>query len=202
VRPEYPRKDRKLKHGEVRLHATIGTDGAIKDLRVVSGESELIEAALTAVHQWHYQPSKVDGVPVEVQHDFFIDFTDGDGVFLGTDDLSSDLPMEPAEDLMSMLAAGELFRVGAGVLPPKPISAPDPEYSEAARKSKYQGTCVLGTTVGRDGRTTNMWVVRPLGEGLDEKALDVLKRWRFEPATKDGKPVATLLNVEFQFRLY
>ena len=108
--------------------------------------------------------------------------------------------MEPAEDLMSLLA-GELFRVGAGVLPPKPISAPSPKYSEAALKSKYQGTCVLGTTVGPDGRTTNTWVVRPLGEGLDEKALDVLKQRRFQPATRNGKPVA-VLNVEVQFRLY
>jgi len=110
--------------------------------------------------------------------------------------------MEPAEDLMSTLAAGDLFRVGAGVLPPKVISAPSPEYSKTALKSKYQGTCVLGTTVGPDGRTTNTWVVRPLGEGLDEKALDVLKRWRFQPATRDGKPVAVLINVEVQFRVY
>src|SRR5260370_19841724 len=102
----------------------MGPDGAIKAIGVVSGEGEFIEAALTAVNQWHYQPSKVDGVPVEVQHDFFIDFTDGDGVFLGTDDLSSDLPMEPAEDLMSMLAAGGVVPGCAGGLSPKPHSAP------------------------------------------------------------------------------
>src|SRR5579884_667680 len=84
---------------------------------------------------------------------------------------------------------GGLFKVGGGVSAPKVISAPDPEYSEEARKAKYQGTVVLWVIIGADGRTKDVKVQRPVGMGLDQKAVEAVKRWVFEPATKDGKPV-------------
>ena len=96
----------------------------------------------------------------------------------------------------------ELFHVGGGVSAPKAIYSPDPEYSEEARKAKYQGTCVLWLIVGPDGRPRDIRVARTLGLGLDEKAIEAVKNWRFEPAMKDGKPVAVPINVEVSFRLY
>jgi TonB family protein len=97
---------------------------------------------------------------------------------------------------------GGVFRVGGGVSAPRAIFAPDPEYSEEARKSKYQGTCVLWLIVGSDGRTRDIKVARTLGLGLDEKAVEAVKQWKFEPAMKDGRPVAVQVNVEVTFRLY
>ena len=97
---------------------------------------------------------------------------------------------------------GGAFRVGGGVSAPKAIYSPDPEYSEEARKAKYQGTCVLWLVVGADGRPKDIKVQRTLGLGLDEKAIEAVKNWRFEPALKDGKPVAVQINVEVSFRLY
>ena len=97
---------------------------------------------------------------------------------------------------------GGVFRVGGGVSAPKAIFAPDPEYSEEARKAKYQGTCVLWLVVGPDGRPRDIRVSRTLGLGLDEKAIEAVKTWRFEPAMKDGRPVAVQINVEVSFRLY
>jgi protein TonB len=97
---------------------------------------------------------------------------------------------------------GGVFRVGGGVSAPKAIYSPDPEYSEEARKAKYQGTCVLWLIVGPDGRPRDMRVSRTLGLGLDEKAIEAVKTWRFEPAMKDGRPVAVQINVEVSFRLY
>ena len=97
---------------------------------------------------------------------------------------------------------GGVFRVGGGVSAPRPIFTPDPEYSEEARKAKYQGTCVLWLVVGPDGQTRDIKVARTLGLGLDQKAIDAVKRWKFEPAMKDGKPVAVQVNVEVTFRLY
>lgn len=97
---------------------------------------------------------------------------------------------------------GGVFRVGGGVSAPRPIFAPDPEYSEEARKAKYQGTCVLWLVVGPDGRTRDIRVARTLGLGLDQKAIEAVKQWKFEPAMKDGKPVAVQVNVEVTFRLY
>ena len=97
---------------------------------------------------------------------------------------------------------GGAFKVGGGVSAPKAIYAPDPEYSEEARKAKYQGTCVLWLIVGPDGRARDIKVARTLGLGLDEKAMEAVKTWKFEPAMKDGKPVAVQINVEVTFRLY
>jgi periplasmic protein TonB len=97
---------------------------------------------------------------------------------------------------------GGVFRVGGGVSAPRPISTPDPEYSEEARKAKYQGTCVLWLVVGPDGKPRDIRIARSLGLGLDEKAVEAVKRWMFEPALKDGRPVAVQINVEVSFRLY
>ncbi len=97
---------------------------------------------------------------------------------------------------------GGLFRVGGGVLPPKELYTPEPEYSDEARKAKYQGVCVLYVEVSPDGTTHNIRVVRSLGLGLDEKAIEAVKKWKFEPAKKDGTPVSVAVNVEVSFHLY
>lgn len=97
---------------------------------------------------------------------------------------------------------GGVFRVGGGVSAPRAIFAPEPEYSEEARKAKYQGTCVLWLVVGPDGRPRDVKVTRSLGLGLDEKAIETVRTWKFEPALKDGKPVAVQISVEVEFRLY
>ncbi len=97
---------------------------------------------------------------------------------------------------------GGAFHVGGGVSAPKAIYAPDPEYSEEARKVKHMGTVVLWLIVGPDGKPRDIRVARTLGVGLDEKAMEAVKNWRFEPAYKDGKPVAVQINVEVNFHLY
>ncbi|HLX85218.1 MAG TPA: energy transducer TonB [Terriglobales bacterium] len=97
---------------------------------------------------------------------------------------------------------GGVFRVGGGVSAPKEIYAPEPEYSEEARKVKHMGVVVLQLTVGPDGTPRDIRVVRTLGLGLDEKAIEAVKKWRFDPAKKDGKPVAVSVNIEVNFHLY
>lgn len=97
---------------------------------------------------------------------------------------------------------GGVYRVGGGVTAPRAIYSPDPEFSEEARKAKYQGTVVLWIVVGPDGRTHDVRIQRSLGMGLDEKAIDAIARWKFEPARKDGIPVAVEVSVEVNFRLY
>jgi protein TonB len=97
---------------------------------------------------------------------------------------------------------GGVFTVGGGVSAPRPIYDPDPEYSEEARKSKYQGSVILSAIIGPDGRPRNLRVARSVGMGLDENALEAVSKWRFEPAHKDGHPVAVIINIEVAFRLY
>jgi periplasmic protein TonB len=97
---------------------------------------------------------------------------------------------------------GGIYRVGGGVSAPRTLFSPDPEYSEEARRAKFQGTVVLWLIVSPDGTPRDLRVMRSVGMGLDEKAIQAVRTWRFEPARKDGQPVAVQINVEVSFRLY
>ncbi len=99
-------------------------------------------------------------------------------------------------------AGGGVYRVGGGVSAPRPIYDPDPEYSEEARRAKYQGTVLLWVIVGQDGRPRDIRVQRSLGMGLDEKATAAVQNWKFAPSMRDGHPVAVQVNIEVIFRLY
>lgn len=96
---------------------------------------------------------------------------------------------------------GGLYRVGGGVSSPQLVFRVEPEYSEEARKAKFQGTVVLSIIVDEQGLPRGFKVVRPLGLGLDDRAIEAVKKWRFRPAYKDGKPVAVMASVEVNFRL-
>lgn len=98
---------------------------------------------------------------------------------------------------------GIVFSPGrGGVTAPRPIYAPDPDYSDGARRAKLQGVVILWMVVGADGRPRNIRVQQQLGMGLDEKALEAVSQWRFQAATLNGQPVAVQINVEVSFRLY
>ena len=96
---------------------------------------------------------------------------------------------------------GGVFRIGGGVSPPRLTYKVEPEYSEEARKAKYQGTVVLAIQVWEDGRAHNIRVIRSLGLGLDEQAIEAVQQWKFVPGKKDGIPVKVRANVEVNFRL-
>ena len=96
---------------------------------------------------------------------------------------------------------GGVYRIGGGVSAPALLFKVEPEYSEEARKAKFQGTVLLAIVVDESGQTGNVRVVRTLGMGLDEKAMEAVRKWRFKPGYKDGKPVSVLANVEVNFRL-
>jgi len=89
-----------------------------------------------------------------------------------------------------------------GVTIPRAIHQPPPEYSEKARRKKLEGTVMLLLVVTPDGNTTDIKVTIGHGSGLDEKAIEAVRRWKFEPATKDGKPVAVKIAVQVSFHLY
>jgi protein TonB len=95
-----------------------------------------------------------------------------------------------------------VYAVGNGVTAPKAVYMTDPEYSQKARKKKINGTVVVAMIVTPEGRVRDVKVAKSLDEGLDKQALAAVRTWRFEPATKDGKPVAVHMNVEVDFRLY
>jgi periplasmic protein TonB len=99
---------------------------------------------------------------------------------------------------------GGVFRAGVnGVGKPECIYCPNPEYSDEARKAKYQGTVLLDVTVTADGRVVNPHVIKGPGLGLEEKALSQVKTWKMRPAIgPSGKPVNCRVQIEVTFHLY
>jgi TonB family protein len=91
--------------------------------------------------------------------------------------------------------------VDPGIRPPVLIHKYEPEYSEEARKAKYSGSVVLAVVIDSSGQVTNVKVIKSLGLGLDEKAMEAVRRWRFRPGTKDGQPMVVQTQVEVDFRL-
>jgi TonB family protein len=96
---------------------------------------------------------------------------------------------------------GGVFKVGGGVSQPSVIARVDPEYSEEARKAKYSGTVLLAIIVDTEGRARDIHVVKSLGMGLDEKAVEAVGKWKFKPGMKSGQPVNVRATIEVNFRL-
>jgi periplasmic protein TonB len=88
------------------------------------------------------------------------------------------------------------------VIAPRPLFTPDPEYTDQARRVRLQGTVTLWVVVAADGTTRDIRVARSLGLGLDEKAMEAVRLWRFAPGMVDGAPAAVQVNVEVNFRFY
>jgi periplasmic protein TonB len=93
-------------------------------------------------------------------------------------------------------------RIGGGVSAPEVIHAVEPEFSEEARKAKFMGNVLVNLWVGTDGLPSHVHVIRPVGMGLDEKAVEAVKQYRFKPAMENGKPVLVELNIEVNFQIF
>lgn len=100
-------------------------------------------------------------------------------------------------------AGGGVYHVGGGISAPVPLNSVEAEFSDEARRAKYQGVCLIQMIVDAHGMPQDPRVVRPLGMGLDQKALEAVRKYRFKPAMKDAKtPVPVMITVEVNFRLY
>jgi len=100
------------------------------------------------------------------------------------------------------VGADGIYHVGGPVAAPRVLHSEEPNYTDKARKAKLNGVCVLAVVVGIDGTPQNVRVLRKLGMGLDEQAVIAVSRYRFEPATLDGKPVPVEVNIEVAFKIY
>jgi TonB family protein len=98
-------------------------------------------------------------------------------------------------------AGGGIYSVGNGTTPPSVLTKVDPEYSEEARKAKYSGTVTLSIVVNTDGKAEDIKVVKSLGMGLDEKAVEAVQKWRFKPGQNKGVAVKVRAQIEVNFRL-
>jgi TonB family protein len=97
---------------------------------------------------------------------------------------------------------GSVYQVGGGVAAPKLIYGVDPEFSDEARRAKFQGICIVTLIVDAQGNPQRVHVAGHLGMGLDERAVAAVKQYKFKPATLGGRPVPVQVNVEVDFRIY
>ena len=88
-----------------------------------------------------------------------------------------------------------------GVTAPVVIHQVEPEYPDEARKAKFQGSVLVAVEVDEQGRVRGVRIIKPAGLGLDEKAMEAVKKWRFRPATRNGQPVAVPASIEVSFHL-
>ena len=183
VPPTYPAIAKQARiQGAVTLDALIGTDGTVQRLQVVSADSPLlVQSAVEAVKQWVYQPTLLNGQPIQVQTTITVNFS--------------------LEGAGANTASNGVYRPGGDVSTPKVTYQEQPAYTEQARAAKWQGSVLLSTVIDPTGAPTQIKVVRPLGMGLDENAVAALAHWRFEPGMKDGVAVPVQAQIEMTFNL-
>jgi TonB family protein len=205
VSPKYPKTALASGvEGPVELSAVVSPDAKTKDLRVVSGDPILVSSALKAIHQWRFRPVLVKGKPVETTYKVKIRFN------LLLQEAISDVEVEsprqtssPPETPKPDPSEGEVYQLGqTGVIGPKPIYSPNPEFSEKALQAREQGIVTVSVIVDTDDHSRHPTVVCSSVPDLNETAIEAVKTWRFEPGTKDGKPVAVKIGVEVSFHLY
>ena len=103
--------------------------------------------------------------------------------------------------LTSVSFAEKIYKIGPGIVAPKVLEKSEPKYTDEARAAKLEGTVWLTIAVGTDGRAHDIKITKSLDRGLDGNAIKSIMTWRFQPGTKNGKPVPVLVKVEVNFRL-
>jgi TonB family protein len=192
VAPIYPAEAKAACiHGAVILHALIGKTGDVEQLQVVSGPPELQTSALDAVRQWKYKPYLLNGEPTAVDTTITINYNFGDASRCSS-----------PQNGDSGAAGAEPKTIGGSVSAPVVLSAPAPEYSAEAKAANISGTVLVSLQVDEQGTPTHVRVVRGVGNGLDEKAVEAVERYHFKPAMENGKPVVVALNIEVQFKTF
>lgn len=185
------------------LSAVIGVDGTSRDIkRVGSAETAYDTPAIEAVKQSQFHSGSLNGGPVPVRVYVMVPF------FYRKPATPQVMDHDPRIDGWQIREDGEsvpednLVKIGPGVTPPRPINSVEAEFSDEARRKKIQGIVLISMIVDKNGLPANPQVVKAIGHGLDEKALDAVRLYRFQPAMRDGQPVAVRITVEVNFRLY
>jgi len=173
--------------GTTIVDCKVSRTGTIKRTKVAesSGDRSLDSAAIATISgvSFHGMPSHFKG------GEFRLHFI-------------HDLSSPPEHPACGSVSLASFRKAGGSVTPPRVTFQPNPDYSEEARKSKYQGSLQLGVTALPDGTASDVCVERALGMGLDEKAVEVVRQWKFQPGLEHGKPLPVRMRVEVSFLNY
>jgi len=210
------------KDGVVSLALVVDAEGAPQNVSVVSPLGTTPEKmALRIISADRFKPGTLRGDPVAVRSTAevsikgcFVTKTDDAGntteVFRLTAQPEQEFGATAAQKEFSERAAAiaaqpqipGLFKVGNGVSAPVPLNYIEAEFSEEARRKHFDGVCLVSVVVDAEGKPRNARVIRALGAGLDEKAVEAVNKYRFRPAMKDGVPVPVMITVQVNFKLY
>jgi TonB family protein len=178
--------------GVVTLEASVDAKGEIRILRIVKALGYgLDQRAIGAVLDWKFAPATRNGVPVTAVTQIDVDFRlpprthDAAGVF---------------NEVESIVTLSKAFATPE-ITPPILIHRVEPKYSPEALQKKYQGTVLLRATVHKDGSVTVDEVVRKLGLGLDESAVQALEQWKFRAGARNGEPISVQTQIAVHFNL-
>lgn len=185
-----------LKQGTSVIEFEINRDGSPGELKMVesAGEASLDEAASHAISSaapFPALPATYPGQKLRLRYHFGYNQPP-----------NPEAPMCNGPNFGAHPANYVVHKLGSGIAGPHPTFSPDPEFSEMARKMRYQSRVRIAGTVDPEGAFNDLCVLVPAGSGLDEKAIAAVRTWRFEPATLTGEPVAVRIKVEVDFRLY
>jgi len=207
VRPKYPKDAlRNGTEGNVELRAVIATDSRTKDLVVLSGDSDFSQSAIIAIRKWRFHPEMRQGQPVETSYKIRVRFNPKLREANSDVELESPRPESPSVFSSAKFrrsdSSAEVYHISdPGVVAPKQLYSPEPEFSEKARVEKQQGNVGIDLVVGADGLPRDLQVSCSSAPDLNDNAIAALKQWRFAPGTKDGTPVPVEILVEVSFTL-
>lgn len=206
IRPRYPKDAlRNGVSGTVELRAVIEPDGKLKDLTVLSGEPEFSKSAIDAIRKWRFHPRVQHGQPVETSFKIHARFNPL------LREANSDVELEsPRTELNAAASPTTLLDLGPdvhhlsepGIIAPKQIYSPEPEFSEESRKEKQHGIVGIGLVVGIDGLPRDLRILCSSIPGSNENAVNAVKQWKFTPAKKDGKAVPAAIEIDVSFYRY
>jgi|SRR5580658_7331143 TonB family protein len=211
--------------GTVQLSILVDATGRPRNLMFLHPlGTDLDKIALGVAAADRFAPGTLDGKPVVVAASLELNLQtcveeakDNSGKKIFTLALRSlpmqtlgALPQAPADaifvsaDSWKDPTTGSLrfLRVGGAVKPATSLNSVAAQFSDEARRKKYQGVCLLSVIVDPQGMPQNVKVIRALGLGLDENAVVAVGKYRFKPAMRNGEPVPVMLNIAVNFRLY
>ncbi|MGD0741136.1 MAG: energy transducer TonB [Terracidiphilus sp.] len=186
-------------HG-VLLSAVIGIDGRAKAPEVTRRyDIPMEDLAITAVRDSLFRPGTLDGSPVPVLVCIRVMF------YRLWPAIPTLVTCSPAPGIGSSGDSNpqtpDPYRLPPGAKPPVAIHMPPAQFSAEASAEHFQSAVIVSTIVNEDGLPTDVRLVRGAGHGLDENAIAAVSQYRFQPATINGKPIATRITIEIDFKL-
>ena len=191
------------------FYVVAGTDGKVTSVRELDSDDQATKSILPAIRTIAFTPVQWETRAVPTVHLLKVVKAPDGGVSVSRSvapeavALVSDLaPAEfapPPPAPTPTPSSGDVLRIGGGVTQPSILHKVEPTYAEEARKAKLQGTVELKVVVGADGKPRDIQVAKSLGLGLDEKAIDAVTAWVFQPATKAGQPVNVYASIGVTF---